>query len=381
MDQQIPEIRISRGLQGIYADRTETTYIDGKEGTLEYRGYSIHDLAENSTFEEVAYLLLYGSLPNKTQLSELDQQLKAARGLPSPILDIIAQIKAAHPMDVLRTAVSALSAYDPDSGDKSPEATYRVGIRLTSQVSEIIMAHHNIVAGRDPIAPNREISHAANFLYMMNGKMPSERARGLMDKDFVLHADHGLNASAFTARVVTSTGANIHSAVTAGIGALSGPLHGGAAENVAQMAEEIGQPENAAAYVKNLLENRQRVMGFGHRVYKAEDPRARHLAEGVRELSRESGKSEWYEILEEVRNAMSPYSKRGIHVNVDFYAGVMYQLLGIPKELYVPIFAAGRIPGWTIQIVEQSLHNILIRPLLMYSGPRERKYIPIDERD
>ena len=175
MDQQIPEIRISRGLQGIYADRTETTYIDGKEGTLEYRGYSIHDLAENSTFEEVAYLLLYGSLPNKTELNKLDQELKAARGLPTPILDIIAQIKAAHPMDVLRTAVSALSAYDPDSGDKSPEATYRVGIRLTSQVSEIIMAHHNIVAGRDPIAPNREISHAANFLYMMNGKMPSER--------------------------------------------------------------------------------------------------------------------------------------------------------------------------------------------------------------
>jgi len=374
------EITLHRGLAGVYFDRSATTFIDGKKGVLEYRGYNINDLAEYSTFEETAYLLIYGALPTQGQLDDYDAELKGARELPEQIFDVIEIVKDAHPMDALRTAVSALAGFDPDRNDNSSAATTRKGLRLTSQVPSIVMAHHNIRRGKDPIKPSTTLNHAGNFLYMMEGEEPSAQAMNLMDKDFVLHADHGSNASAFTARVVAGTAADIHGAVTAGIAALSGPAHGGAAENVMQMAREIGKAENAAEYVQNLLSNRKRVMGFGHRVYKAEDPRAGHLRQGVKDLSEEMGQPEWYQILEAVVDAMKPYARRGIHVNVDFFAGVIYYLNGIPQDLFVPIFAVGRIPGWTVQVVEQFEHNILIRPLLQYTGEREQKYIPIAER-
>ena len=374
------EITLHRGLQGVYFDRSATTFIDGKQGVLEYRGYNIHDLAEYSTFEETAYLLIHGNLPTQTQLDEFDSELKGARELPEKVFDVIDLVKDSHPMDVLRTAVSALASFDPDREDNSPEATIHKGNRLTSQVPGIVMAHHAIRRGKDPVKPSSTLSHAANFLYMLEGNEPSVDAANLMDKDFVLHADHGSNASAFTARVVAGTAADVHGAVTAGIAALSGPSHGGAAENVMQMAKEIGKPENAADYVRGLLSNRQRVMGFGHRVYKAEDPRARHLREGVKNLSEEMGQPEWYQILEGVVDAMKPYARRGIHVNVDFFAGVIYYLNGFPQDLFVPIFAVGRIPGWTIQVVEQLQHNILIRPLLQYTGEHNLEYVPISDR-
>jgi len=374
------DIKINRGLTGVYFDRSETTFIDGKEGVLEYRGYNINDLAEHSTFEETAYLLIYGKLPTQSELDEFDAELKSARELPERIFDVIDLVKDSHPMDALRTAVSALASFDEDRNDNSIEATIRKGNRLTSQVPSIVMAHHNIRQGKDPIKPNSRLNHAGNFLYMLDGNDPSKEAIDLMDKDFVLHADHGSNASAFTARVVAGTAADIHGAVTSGIAALSGPSHGGAAENVMQMAKEIGRPENAADYVTTLLSNRERVMGFGHRVYRAEDPRAGHLREGVKNLSEEMGQPEWYQILEAVVDAMKPYARRGIHVNVDFFAGVIYYLNGIPQDLFVPIFAVGRIPGWTIQVVEQFSHNILIRPLLKYTGGRELQYVPISER-
>lgn len=375
------EITLHRGLQGVYFDRSATTYIDGKQGILEYRGYNINDLAEHSTFEETAYLLIHGKLPNQSELDAFDAELKAARELPEQVFDVIDIVKDSHPMDALRTAVSALASFDEDREDNSTEATIRKGIRLTSQVPSIVMAHHNIRQGKDPIKPSSTLNHAGNFLYMLNGDEPSQEAIELMDKDFVLHADHGSNASAFTARVVAGTSADLHGAVTAGIAALSGPSHGGAAENVMQMAREIGKPENAADYVQNLLSNRQRVMGFGHRVYKAEDPRAGHLREGVKRLSEEMGQPEWYQILEAVVDAMKPYARRGIHVNVDFFAGVIYYLNGVPQDLFVPIFAVGRIPGWTIQVVEQFEHNILIRPLLQYTGDHAVEYVPIAERE
>ena len=374
------DIKINRGLTGVYFDRSETTFIDGKEGVLEYRGYNINDLAEHSTFEETAYLLIYGKLPTQSELDGFDAELKSARELPERIFDVIDLVKDSHPMDALRTAVSALASFDQDRNDNSIEATIRKGNRLTSQVPSIVMAHHNIRQGKDPIKPNSRLNHAGNFLYMLDGNDPSKEAIDLMDKDFVLHADHGSNASAFTARVVAGTAADIHGAVTSGIAALSGPSHGGAAENVMQMAKEIGRPENAADYVTTLLSNRERVMGFGHRVYRAEDPRAGHLREGVKNLSEEMGQPEWYQILEAVVDAMKPYARRGIHVNVDFFAGVIYYLNGIPQDLFVPIFAVGRIPGWTIQVVEQFSHNILIRPLLKYTGGRELQYVPISER-
>ncbi|MAS50727.1 MAG: citrate (Si)-synthase [Chloroflexi bacterium] len=373
-------VKIHRGLVGVYFDRTKTTYINGKEGILEYCGYNIHDLAENSTFEETAYLLLNGKLPNQSELDQFNTDLINSRSIPPKIIDIIRSIKDAHPMDVLRTSVSALSTFDEDAADKSYEATMRKGIRLTSQVPTIVMAHNAIRNDKEPIQPSKSLSHAANFLYMLDGQTPSESSAKLMDKDFIVHADHGSNASAFAARVCAGTQADLHSAITTGISVLSGPSHGGAAENVMKMVKDVGSPDKAKDYVTNLLKNKKRVMGFGHRVYKSQDPRAGHLREGVEKLSHEKGEPEWYEILVAVMDAMKPYQRRGINVNVDFFAGVIYHLLGIPTDLFVPIFAVGRIPGWTIQVLEQYEHNILLRPLLEYTGEHQQEYIPIEER-
>jgi citrate synthase len=283
-------------------------------------------------------------------------------------------------MEVLRTAVSALGAFDDDVADNSREATLRKSVRLTAQVPMIIAAHHRIRNGLDPVEPDPALGHAANFLWLLEGERPSEDAARLMDLDLILHAEHGSNASSFTARAVAGTDANLHAAVTAAVAALSGPAHGGAAENVMRMAQEIGEPENAAAYVKALRDERKPVMGFGHRVYRTEDPRARHMREGVKRLSEEKGEPKWYAILEAVVDAMKPYARLGVNVNVDFYAGVVYYLHGIPEDLFVPIFAVGRTPGWCVQVLEQYEHNILIRPLTLYSGPPPRPYTRLEAR-
>ena len=373
-------IDIHRGLKGVYFDRSQVCFIDGRAGELLYRGYSIHDLAERSTFEETCYLLLHGELPTRDALARFDAELKAARELPSAIYDIIRAVKGSHPMDVLRTAASALAAFDPETADNSREATLRKGVRLTSQVPMVIAAHDHIRNGREPIAPDPSLSHAANFLWMLKGAKPSADAARLMDIDMILHAEHGSNASAFTARVVAGTDANLHAAITAAIAALSGPAHGGAAENVMRMAQEIGDPANAAEYVKRKRANKEAVMGFGHRVYRAEDPRARHMRAGVEKLSHALGEPRWYQILAALVDAMKPYARHGVNVNVDFYAGVVYFLNGIAEDLFVPIFAAGRVPGWTVQVLEQLENNILIRPLTLYNGPAARGYVPLDER-
>ena len=373
-------IKINRGLKDVYFERSKCTFIDGRAGELRYRGYSIHDLAEHSTFEETAYLLLKGELPKKVELDAFAKELAAARTLPSAVVDILRSVKHAHPMDVLRTAVSALAAFDPETADVSIEATIRKGIRLSSQVPSIVAAHHHIRNGREPIAPDASLSHAANLLWMLLGKKPSEDAVRLIDRDLILHAEHGSNASSFTARVVVGTQANIHAAIVAAIAALSGPAHGGAAEDVMKMAEEIGEPERAADYIKKKRDEGVAITGFGHRVYRAEDPRARHMRAGVERLSREMGEPKWFEILEAVVKAMAPYARHGIHVNVDFYSGVVYHLLGVPRDLFVPIFAIGRIPGWTTQIVEQLENNILIRPLTLYAGPELRPYVALEKR-
>jgi len=373
-------IKIQRGLKGVYFDRSPCTFIDGRVGELRYRGYSIHDLAEHSAFEETAWLLLHGELPGKAQLAELDRALKAARELPAPILDIIRAIKHAHPMDVLRTAVSALAAFDPETADSSRDAVIRKGIRLTSQVPMIVATHARLRDGLEPVDASRDLGHAANLLWMLKGETPSNDAAQLIDRDLVLHAEHGSNASSFTARVVVGTEANLHAAVTAAIAALSGPAHGGAAEDVMKMAEEIGDPSRAAAYVRDKRKAGEAVTGFGHRVYRAEDPRARHMRAGVERLSREMGQPRWYEILQAVVQAMAPYARHGVNVNVDFYSGVVYHLLGIKRDLFVPIFAIGRVPGWVLQVLEQSENNILIRPLTLYNGPDARAYVPIERR-
>ncbi|MCA9848167.1 MAG: citrate (Si)-synthase, partial [Dehalococcoidia bacterium] len=274
MSDATDEVQIHRGLQGVYFDRSEVCDIDGRAGELWYRGYSIHDLAQRSTFEEASYLLFNGDLPTSEELGRWTRELVAARTIPAPVIEVIRSVKDAHPMEVLRTAVSALGAFDPDVADNSPEATLRKSVRLASQVPLIVAAHHRIRQGLEPVEPDPDLGHAANFLWVLEGKRPSEDAARLMDLDLILHAEHGTNASSFTARVVAGTDANLHASVTAAVAALSGPAHGGAAENVMKMAMEIGEPENAAAYVKALRDARKPVMGFGHRVYRTEDPRA-----------------------------------------------------------------------------------------------------------
>jgi len=373
-----PEIH--RGLKGVYFERSPTTFIDGRAGELLYAGYTIHDLAAHSNFEETAYLLLNGELPDAGQLAALDADLKAARKLPGTVYDTIRSLRDVHPMELLRTCVSMLESFDEDAGDESEAACARKGVRLTSQVPIVVAAHNSIRNGREPIEPHRDLGHAANFLYMLSGEEPSDNAAKLMDTDMILHAEHGANASAFTARVVAGTGASFHGAMTAAVAALSGPAHGGAAEDVMKMAQDIGAPENAAAFVKEKRKKREPIMGFGHRVYRSEDPRARHLRDGVEKLSKQMGEPQWFEILQAVVDAMKPYSRLGVNVNVDFYAGVIYHLIGVPKDVFVPIFAVGRVPGWTVQILEQVRNNILIRPLTLYSGPEQRDYVPIDQR-
>ena len=369
-----------RGLREVYIDRTTSSYIDGKAGRLYYRGYSIDDLAENCSFEEIIYLVMIGELPTSDQLSGFVTELKANMELPEAIIDIIKITKDAHPMDVLRTAISALATFDPDVDDNSAEATLRKGTRLTAQAPTIAAAHSRIREGKDPIKPNPDLSIAANFLYMIFGEIPDPEDAKLIDKDFVLHVEHGLNASSFGARVAASTQADLHCAITTGIAVLKGPSHGGAAESVMTMSLEIGSEDNAADYVRNTLDGGGRIMGFGHRVYTAVDPRSLHLQDDLKALGERKGEPKWYSILQKVVEVMQPYSRRGICQNVDFFSGAMYYLLGIPEDLFISIFAVGRIPGWTAQVVEQFENNILLRPRLQYVGELDREFVPIQNR-
>ena len=373
-------VKINRGLKGVYFERSGVSDIDGAAGTLQYRGYSIHDLATHATFEEVCHLLMRGELPNAAELEVFDAEMRSYRDVPDAVYDIIRTCKDGHPMDVLRTCVSALAALDADSLQVGEEAFQRNGLKLTAQVPTLIAAHEAIRNGRDPVKPDSSLNHAANWLWMLKGEKPSEDAARLADVDFVLHAELGANASSFAARVTVGTEANLHGAIVTALSTLAGPAHGGAAEDVMKMVHEIGTPDKAAEYVKAKRKNREAVTGFGHRVYRAEDPRARHMREGVRKLGEEMGAPEWYEILQGVVEAMKPYSRHGLNVNVDFYSGVIYQLHGIPMDLYVPIFAIGRMPGWVIQCLEQQRGNILIRPLTLYNGPEPRDWVSLADR-
>ncbi len=373
-------VKINRGLKGIYFERSAVSQIDGRAGRLSYRGYDINDLAEHGSFEEVAYLLIYGDLPTAQQLEGFNAELKAARDLPEEIHGIIRATKDGHPMDVLRTAVSALAALETGSRDADEAGFLRNGVRLTAQVPVIIAAHQNIRNGRAPVPPDPSLGHAANWLWMLTGKAPSADAERLADLDLILHAEHGSNASSFAARVTVGTEANLHGAIVTALSTLAGPAHGRAAEDVMRMVREIGSPDRAAEYVKARRASREPVTGFGHRVYRTEDPRARHMRAGVERLSREMGQPEWYEILQAVVNAMKPYARHGLNVNVDFYSGVIYQLHDISMDLYVPIFGIGRMPGWIAQCLEQVRQNILIRPLTLYNGPEPRVWAPVSER-
>lgn len=374
------KVQLHRGLREVYIDRSKSSFIDGNIGKLLYRGYNIDDLAVHSNFEETAYLVMYGKLPTQAQLEEFDTKLKAARLIPDEIVDVIKLTRNSHPMDVLRTAISALSAYDPDTEDNSTEATLRKGLRLTAQAPTIVATHARVRDGKDPIAPDSNLNQAANFLNMLFGELPEQVDSDLIDKDFVLHAEHGINASSFGARVAASTVADLHCAVTTGVAVLKGPSHGGAAEEVMKMAQEIGTEENAENYVRERLDSGGRIMGFGHRVYRAIDPRSVHLQDDAKALGERKGEPKWFSILQNVIEAMEPYRRRGIYQNVDFFSGTIYYLLGIPDDLFISIFAMGRIPGWTAQVVEQFENNILLRPRLLYTGEMDVPYVPIGER-
>ena len=374
------KVELRRGLRDVYIDRTTSSFIDGKIGKLLYRGYNIDDLSEKSTFEETIYLLMYDKLPTQAELDEFDRELKANRNLPEEVLQVIELTKTAHPMDVLRTAVSVLATFEPEVNDNSQEATLRKGVKLTAQAPTIVTTHARIREGKDPIAPYDSLSHAANCLYMLFGEKPLPEDARLIDKDFILHAEHGINASSFGARVAASTQADLHCAITTGVAVLKGPSHGGAAEEVMKMALDIGEEERAEQYVKDLLSGGGRVMGFGHRVYRAIDPRSIHLKDDAKELGERKGQPKWFSILESVTKAMEPYSRRGICQNVDFFSGAIYYLLDIPDDLFISIFAMGRIPGWTVQVMEQFKNNILLRPRLQYVGPMDVEYIPIEQR-
>ncbi|MFE7778549.1 citrate/2-methylcitrate synthase [Streptomyces sp. NPDC057445] len=368
---------VHRGLEGVSFDRTTITRIDGAAGTLEYRGYSIHDLAERASFEEVAYLLVHGELPDPAALEIFEKELRAARALPAPVLDLARSLAHAHPMEALRTCVSALGAFgprQPHGGDESDEQAREAGIALIARIPMIVAAHHAFRSGREPLLPAEETSHAEAFLTALLGERPTPAAVRFINKGFIVHADHSSNASAFTARVAIGCRAGMTAAVTAAVAAFGGSLHGGAAERVVGLIDEVGSPGRAEAHVAELQSRGEPVMGFGHRVYRTQDPRVRQLRATVVELSEERGDTRGLDILDAVAAAMGPYSRHGVAPNVDLYAGLAYRLLGLPDDLAVPLFVVGRTAGWVAQALEQQSNNVLIRPLLDYVGPRGRTY-------
>lgn len=367
------------GLEDIVAAHSHICDLDGKLGKLTYFGVDIHDLANHSTFEETAYLLWHGILPTKSQLAEVKKQLVAARGLPGPVSDFMRLLpKTSTPMDVLRTIISALAMFDSASDDKSPEANRRRAVQLTAVMPTIVAAWDRLRNGKEPVAPLADNDHATNFFYMLNGEMPDPVVAKMLDTVLILHADHELNASTFAARVTAGTLAGMYAAITSAIGALSGPLHGGANEQVMRMLLKIGEVRQTETYLQGALERRERIMGFGHRVYKTEDPRATHLRKMSEELGRRTGDARWYEMSRITEGYIKEH--KGLNANVDFYSASVYYMMGVPIDLDTPIFACSRVTGWTSHILEQYDNNRLIRPRAEYVGPKDVVYVPIEKR-
>jgi len=370
-----------KGLEGIVAANSGICYIDGEAGVLAYRGIDIHELAENSTFEETTYLLWNGILPNEFALREFQQQLALARELDQRIVDMLKTFPtSATPMEVLRTTVSALSFYDADEKDNSHDANVRKAYNLTAQIAMIVAIYDRIRKGKEIVPPDRSLSHAANFLWMLNGVKPSETASRTLDIALILHADHEFNASTFAARVIAATLSDIHSAITGALGALKGPLHGGANEGVMRLLLNVDKAgADPVEYVKNMLLAKQKVMGFGHRVYKTEDPRATHLRAMSERLGKDAGQPKWFEMSRAIELYINKDKK--LNANVDFYSASTYATLGIDIDLYTPIFAMSRIAGWAAHVIEQLDDNRLIRPRAEYIGPEyPTSWVPLEAR-
>jgi citrate synthase len=367
----------SPGLEGVIAGETAISTI---EGGLRYRGYPVGELVENAGFDEVAFLLLHGELPNRFQLGSFQRRLAAARSLPHPLLDLLRVLPpAVHPMDVLRTAVSVLAHYDPETEDSSHEANLRKAERLLAQIPVAVAAHYRLSRGMEPVPARADLGHAANFLYMLRGKEARPEDVRALDVSLILYAEHEFNASTFTTRVVCSTLADLHSAIVAAIGALKGPLHGGANEKVMEILEAAGSPERAEAWLRQALARKERIMGFGHRVYKAGDVRAGILKQHARRAAEAAGATHWEETAEIIEKVLA--EEKNLFPNLDWPAGRLYYALGLDIPLYTPIFVMARVAGWSAHFIEQHDNNRLIRPRSRYTGPDVRHAVPLAQRD
>lgn len=367
------------GLEGVVAGTTAICTVDGEAGKLVYAGYDIRELAEKASFEEVVHLLWFNQLPTKEQLAGLNEGLVNSRELPSEAIDIIKAFPSySLPMEVLRTSVSSLSSFDRNACYYSRHADMCKAVRLTAQIPTVVATYQRVRNGKEPIPPRHDLGHAANFLYMLSGEEPDPVAVQAMDVALVLHAEHELNASTFAARVSAATLADMYSAITAAIGTLSGPLHGGANQAVIEMLTEIGSVENAEEYIRRALEQKKKIPGFGHRVYKTEDPRATYLRRMSKDLGELTGDTKWYEMSQVIEQVM--LQEKNLRPNVDFYSASVYHALGIPADLFTPIFAVSRIAGWTAHVMEQYANNRLIRPRAEYIGVMDRKFVPIEQR-
>ncbi len=370
-----------KGLEGIVATNSSICYIDGDRGVLAYRGIDIHELADHSTFEETCYLLWFGHLPNRGELKDLQGRLAEERYLDSAILQFLRSApNSALPMDVLRTAVSALAFYDADEKKNDHDANVRKAIRLTSQIAMVVATYDRIRKGKPYVEADRSLSHAANFLWQLNGTKPSATAERALDIALILHADHELNASTFAARITAATLSDMHSAVTSAIGTLKGPLHGGANEAVFRILESIeSKKTDPVDFVRSMLAEKKKVPGFGHRVYHTEDPRATHLRAMSRDLGRSSGQPQWYEMSEKIEKFVKAEKK--LNANVDFYSASTYHVLGIDEDMFTPVFAVSRISGWAAHVIEQLDDNRLIRPRAEYLGPDyPNRYVAMEKR-
>jgi citrate synthase len=368
-----------RGLEGVVANESSICYVFGEEGRLIYRGYDINDLADHSTFEETAYLLLYGDLPTRDQLKGFTADLKGMQKVDRVVQRVIRDAPvSANPTDVLRTALSASVFVDPDRGNNSREAESRKAMRLIAQLPTMVAMFHRLRNDQKPLSPRRGLSLAANFLYMVSGDVPDKDAEHAFDVALILHADHELNASTFAARVIAATLADVHGAVTGAIAALAGPLHGGANTEVMKMLLEIQTPERAETWIREALAQKRKIMGFGHRVYRTEDPRAAHLRRMAEELGRTAGQPQWSAMQRTLEDVMK--REKGLYCNVDFYSASMYYVMGIPLDLYTPIFAVSRVSGWCAHVLEQHADNRLIRPRAEYVGHMDRRWVPARKR-
>jgi citrate synthase len=369
------------GLEDVVAATSSICYLDGSRGVLAYFGYDIHDLAKG-TFEETCYLLWHGRLPNRAELGDLQSQLAASRPVSEPILRLMKQLPASDGMDTLRTLTSALGQYDPEANDNSPQANYRKAVRLTAQLGSLVATYGRLQAGGGPIQPDPALSHAANFLYMLTGERPSALATRAFDVALILHADHELNASTFAGRVAAATLTDLYSAIVGAIGALKGPLHGGANAEVMKMLIEIGpeaSPERVDDAIHAKLAKKIKIPGFGHRVYRTEDPRATHLRKMSKDLGERAGNTRWFEMSQRIETLVTGEKK--LYPNVDFYSASTYYTLGIPIDLFTPIFAVSRVSGWTAHCLEQYANNRLIRPRTDYIGPQyPQTYLPLESR-